>query len=65
MLPMGHGSARGRTPVTRLRCGIAAHARGNYHAPTLIRGGPMRATPSDDCVTHVPGTYHYHAQKRI
>jgi len=25
---------------------IIAHARGNYHVPTLIRGGPMRATPS-------------------
>ena len=30
----------------RLHCGTAVHARGIYPAPTLRRGGPMRATPS-------------------
>ena len=38
----------------RLRFGIAGHAGGRYHAHTLKRGGPMRATPSPRPALPVP-----------
>ena len=40
------GAASAPARCARRRCGTVRHARGSYHAPTLIRGGPMRATPS-------------------
>ena len=40
------GAASAPARCARLRCGTAVHARGNYPALILIRGGPMRATPS-------------------
>ncbi len=36
----------------RLRCSTAGRARSNFHAPTFIRGGPMRATLSANCGEH-------------
>ena len=46
------GAACAPARCARPRCGTARHARGNYNAPTLIRGGPMRATPSHRRARH-------------
>jgi len=40
------GAASARARSARLRCGTDRHGGGGYHAPTLTRGGPMRATLS-------------------